>query len=93
MDTLMKERIFGIPWVILALLGALLALIYAFIPVEGAADGTRWLRLRWGHTVAWALLGLAAFIRAKVTSVPIEVAAPVAALGGLVYVALMLLTA
>jgi hypothetical protein len=48
--------------------------------------------LRWFHTVAWLLLGLAAFVRSKVAPVPIDAAAPLAATGGLVYVVLMLMT-
>jgi hypothetical protein len=90
MESLFSERIYGIPWVALAAAAVLLALAYAVIPGSVDADGWRWIVMRWFHTVAWAFFALAAIARAKVTPAPIEVAAPLAATGGLAYVALML---
>jgi hypothetical protein len=92
MSSLLAERIYGVPWVALAGAALLLALVYAAVPGGVGADGWRWLVLRWFHTVAWLLLGLAAFVRSKVAPVPIDAAAPLAATGGLAYVVLMLTT-
>jgi peptidoglycan/LPS O-acetylase OafA/YrhL len=90
MESLFAERIYGIPWVALAVVAVLLALAYAVVPGGVDADGWRWIVLRWFHTVAWVFFALAAIARAKVTPAPIEVAAPLAATGGLAYVVLML---
>ena len=86
------ERIYGIPWLVLAVAGLGVAVFYAFVPVRVEAEAARWLLLRWGHTVAWIFLALSALARAKVTAAPVEVAMPLAGTGGLVYVALMVTT-
>jgi hypothetical protein len=90
MSDIFSERIYGVPWVALAAIGAAVALVYAVLPGGLGADGWRWFVLRWFHTVAWVFLGLAAFVRSKISAVPIEAAAPLAATGGLAYVVLML---
>ncbi|HWA51153.1 MAG TPA: hypothetical protein VG742_22990 [Dongiaceae bacterium] len=92
MDDIFSERVYGVPWVALAGLAGLIAVAYAVLPAAAGADGLRWLVLRWFHTIAWALFGLAALVRARIGNVPVEAAAVLAATGGLVYVALMLTT-
>ena len=88
----LAERVFGIPWLVLAIAAVGVAVFYAFVPVAGVEEGARWIILRWGHTTAWIFLALAAVTRAKVTAAPVEYTAPLAATGGLVYVVLMLTT-
>jgi peptidoglycan/LPS O-acetylase OafA/YrhL len=90
MSSFFTERIYGVPWVALASAATAIAIGYAVLPGGAGADGWRWFVLRWFHTVAWVFLGLAAFIRSKVSGAPIEAAAPLAATGGLAYVVLML---
>ena len=92
MHRLFAERIYGIPWLALAGVGLALAVFYAVAGDGAGSDGLSWWLLRWGHTVAWAFLGAAAFARSKVTALPVEATAPLAATGGLVYVALMVAT-
>ncbi len=92
MSGLFEEKLFGIPWAVLALAGVVLAVSAAFLSDGGAAEGGMWWLLRWGRSAAWLLLAGAALIRAKVTSTPLEMAAPLAGLGGLIYGAVMLAT-
>lgn len=86
------ERIFGIPWLALAVAAVLIAVAYAVLPAAADADGARWIVLRWFHTIAWVLLALAALVRSKIVDVPVEAGAVLAATGGLAYVVLMLTT-
>jgi hypothetical protein len=86
---LFAERIAGIPWVVLAGVALAIALVYAVLPAGDGADGARFIILRWGHSVAWSFFAAAALARAKIANTPMEWAAPLAATGGLVYVALM----
>ncbi len=92
MRDLFSERVYGVPWLALAAAAALIAVVYAVLPAAANAEGLRWFVLRWFHTVAWVLLGLAALTRSNVVGVPVEMAAPLAATGGLVYVVFMLTT-
>ena len=92
MNDLFAERIYGIPWLALAIAAVGVAVFYAFVPVAGVEEGARWMILRWGHSIAWVFLAAAAAIRAKVTTMPVEFTAPVAATGGLIYVVLMVVT-
>jgi hypothetical protein len=77
---------------VLALAAGILAIAYAVMPGALDADGWRWVVLRWFHTVAWVFLGLAALVRARITGLPLEAVAPLAATAGLAYVAVMLAT-
>jgi peptidoglycan/LPS O-acetylase OafA/YrhL len=88
-NNLFAERIGGIPWIVLAALALAVAIVYAVLPVGESADGARWIILRWSHPVAWVFFAAAAFARARITSLPMEWAAPLAATGGLVYVVFM----
>jgi hypothetical protein len=92
MRDLFAERVFGIPWLVLAGAAAVVAVVYVFVPVDTDASGLHWFVLRWFHTIAWVFLALAAVVRSKVTSTPVEFAAPLAATGGLIYVIFMLTT-
>jgi hypothetical protein len=86
---LFAERIGGIPWVVIAGAALALALVYAVVAGGDGADGARFIILRWGHTVAWLFFAAAATARARVTSAPMEWAAPLGATGGLIYIAFM----
>jgi peptidoglycan/LPS O-acetylase OafA/YrhL len=88
----LAERIYGVPWLLLALVAAAIAVSYAFVPLAAGETGVRWFVLRWFHTIAWIFLGLSALVRSKVTGIPVEGAAPLGATGGLIYVVLMLMT-
>jgi hypothetical protein len=88
----LAERVFGIPWLMLAGAAAVVAAVYIFVPVETDANGLHWFVLRWFHTIAWVFLALAALARSKVTVTPVEFAAPLGATGGLIYVIFMLTT-
>ena len=92
MTDLFAERVFGIPWLALAAAAVLVAAVYVFVQIGTDASGLHWFVLRWFHTVAWVFLALAALARSKVTSTPVEFAAPLGATGGLVYVVFMLTT-
>jgi hypothetical protein len=92
MPDLFSERIYGVPWLALGAGAALIAVVYAVLPAAANAEGLHWFVLRWFHTLAWTLLALAALTRSKVAGVPVDMAAPLAATGGLVYVVLMLTT-
>jgi peptidoglycan/LPS O-acetylase OafA/YrhL len=86
------ERVFGIPWLVLAGAAAVVAAVYIFVPIGTDVTGLRWFVLRWFHTIAWLFLALAALARSKVTGTPVEFAAPLGATGGLIYVIFMLTT-
>jgi hypothetical protein len=83
------ERIGGIPWIIIAVAAAVIAVVYAVLPSAEGADGARWIILRWSHTVAWLFFSAAALARARIANTPIEWAAPLGATGGLVYLVFM----
>lgn len=92
MNDLLAERIYGVPWVLVALAAVGVAIVYAFVPAGAGEIGLRWFILRWFHTIAWLFLALAALVRAKVAGIPIDGAAPLGATGALFYVVLMLTT-
>ena len=92
MNDLFAERIAGIPWVVVALAAALVAVVYAVVPAGEAATGATFIIVRWAHTVAWLFFAAAALARARVVNVPLEWAAPLAATGGLVYIVFMITT-
>lgn len=85
-------RIYGVPWLVLAGVAAIIALAYVVLPAAVPGDGLRWFVLRWFHTIAWTFLALAALVRSKAAAAPVELTAPLAAAGGLVYVTFMLTT-
>lgn len=90
MHDLFAERIYGVPWLVLAAGAAVLAIVYIVVPAGAGAPGLHWFVLRWFHSIAWTFLALAAFVRARVSDTPLEWAAPLGATGGLVYVAFMI---
>jgi peptidoglycan/LPS O-acetylase OafA/YrhL len=89
MNDLFAERVAGIPWVVLAGVALVVALVYAVLPAGEGAEGAAWVIIRWSHTVAWLFFAAAALARSRVTSAPMEWAAPLAATGGLVYIVFM----
>ena len=89
MNDLFKERLGGIPWVVIAAAALVIAVVYAALPAGEGTEGARWIILRWGHTAAWLFFAAAAAARARLGNVPMEWAAPLAATGGLIYVVFM----
>lgn len=77
-------------WSVIAAAALLVAIAYAFVPIGAGSEGSRWLILRWGHSVAWVFFAAAAAARARFASLPIEWAFPLAGTGGLVYVVYMI---
>ena len=86
---LLAERFAGIPWALVAVGAVGVALAYALLPSAEGAEGARWIILRWGHSVAWLFFAAAAAARARVAGAPMEWTVPLAATGGLVYLAYM----
>lgn len=84
-----EERIYGIPWSILAVFALAVAVVYAVVDMGAGTNGLRWLLVRWGHPGAWVLLGLAALAMTKLTPLPAGWAGPIAAAGGAVYLAFL----
>ena len=85
------ERIGGLPWVVLAGVALVLAIVFAFVPAGDGTEGARWFILRWARPIAFLFLGAAALARSKATFAPLEWAAPLGATGGLIYVAYMVM--
>ena len=85
MPGLFEERVFGVPWSVLAAIGFAVAIAYAIIDTSRGTSGLTWVVLRWFHPACWLLLCLAALAMSRVTPLPATWAGPVAALGGLCY--------
>jgi hypothetical protein len=92
MEQLLAERIFGIPWVVLALLALAVAVVFVVVDTSAGTNGLRWLATRWLHSLCWLLLGLAALAMARVTPLPAGWAVPLAAGGGVAYLVFLLAT-
>ncbi len=86
MARLFAERLFGVPWIVLAAIALAVAVVYLFIQTTGTVTGWRWLVLRWGHSLCWLLLAMAALAKAAI-GVPGPLAVPLAIAGGAVYAA------
>lgn len=87
MSGLFEEKIFGIPWTVVAVAAFALAVATGVLSSADGAEGPLWWLLRWGRSIAWLLLGASALTRSRVTDTPLETAAPLAAFGGLIYCA------
>ena len=85
MTRLFAERIWGVPWSVLALLALAIAVIYVVIDTAGDAAGLRWWVLRWFHSLCWLLLALAALAMARITPLPPQWANSLAVAGGAAY--------
>jgi len=86
METLLAERIFGVPFVALAAIALAVAVIFAVVEINTAgSDGIRWLILRWFHSLCWVLLTIAAVLRGKLVPGGEAFAAPAAVGAGVVY--------
>lgn len=86
MDRLFAERLFGVPWIVLAAIALIVAVVYLFMQTTGTATGWRWVMLRWGHSLCWLLLAAAALAKAGL-GVPGAMAVPLGIAGGVVYAA------
>lgn len=84
-ENLLAERLFGIPYALLAVVALTLAIIFAFVVTTGAATGWRWFVLRWFHSLCWGLLCVAALLKTKAMPLPDSAAGPVAVGGGIAY--------
>lgn len=63
---ILGETFLGIPFVFWGVGCLIVAGIFAVAwprKKVGSANGTRYLILRWGHSLVWVLLGLSCFIR------------------------------
>ena len=85
MNGLFSETIFGIPWVVVALIALAVAIAFVVIDTGAGADGWRWIVLRWFHPLCWLFLASAAAAKSKATALPVDWATPLAAAGGLFY--------
>jgi hypothetical protein len=75
------EMIFGIRYVVLALLGLLLGVVFRFVDTFGAAHGAKWIIMQRAYSPCWRALGLAAAVKSLVTPLPQNWAIPLAGLG------------
>ena len=89
MDRLLAERIWGIPWSVLALAAVGVMTLYLVLDASHGATGVNWFILRWFHSLCWLLLALAALAMAKITPIRSEWATPLAVAGGVTYAVFM----
>jgi hypothetical protein len=89
MDRLLAERLWGIPWSVLALVALGMMVVYLVLDTSHGASGVNWFILRWFHSLCWLLLALAALAMAKITPIPSGWASSLAAAGGLTYAVFM----
>lgn len=87
MNTLFAHKIWGIPWLVLAALALVVAVVYLAWDLSGDKTGWQWFVARWFHALCWLLLALAALARTRLTPIPAHAAGPLAMAGGLVYLA------
>ena len=85
MDRLLAERIWGIPWSILALAALAVAVVYLVLDTSGQSTGANWVVLRWFHPLCWLLLALAALAMSQLTPLSPGWARPLAIAGGAIY--------
>lgn len=85
MDRLLEERIWGIPWSVLALVALAIMAIYLLLDASHGATGVTWIIVRWFHSLCWLLLALGALAMTKITPIPMDWARPLAISGGVVY--------
>ncbi|WP_137151683.1 hypothetical protein [Devosia sp. FKR38] len=85
MTRLFAERLWGVPWSVLAVLALVIAAIYVVVDTSGGAVGLRWWVLRWLHSLCWLLLALAALAMARITPLPPHWANGLALAGGVAY--------
>ena len=85
MDRLFVERIWGLPWSVLALVALGVMAVYLVLDTSNGATGVAWIVLRWFHSLCWLLLALAAVAMARITPIPLDWAKPLGIAGGLTY--------
>jgi hypothetical protein len=90
MDRLLAEKLWGIPWSVLALIALGVMVVYLVLDTSHGATGVSWFIMRWFHSLCWLLLALAALAMAKITPLPPEWAGPMAVAAGLTYAVFML---
>lgn len=91
-DRFFEERIFGVPWSVLAVFALAVAAVYLVVDMGAGATGLRWLLVRWGHPLAWVMLALAALAMTRLTPLPAAWAGPIGAAGGVAYLAFLAAT-
>jgi peptidoglycan/LPS O-acetylase OafA/YrhL len=89
MDRLLAERLWGIPWTVLATVALAVMAVYLVLDTSHNATGFSWFVMRWFHSLCWLLLALAALAKAKVTPIPVDWASPIAIAGGITYAVFM----
>jgi hypothetical protein len=80
-----SQTILGVPWLVLASLALVVAVVYVVIDTGAGASGLAWVVLRWFHPLCWLFLASAALARAKVTPLPVDWAGTLAGIGGGLY--------
>ncbi len=85
MGNLFSEKIWGIPWSLLALAALVVAMAYTIIDTSHGTTGFTFLVLRWFHSLCWLFLALAALAMARITPLPQLWAGPLAVAGGITY--------
>lgn len=88
----MEANLFGVPLLLWGTLSLVLAIVWCFVwPKDKAAavGRTRYAILRWGHTLVWLFLALAAFLTALDIVGGASTARLVAFLGLITYLAFM----
>jgi hypothetical protein len=84
-ENILAERLFGIPYALLAAVALIIAVVFVFVVTTGTAIGWRWFVLRWFHSLCWVLLASAALLKTKALPLPDAAAGPVAVAGGIAY--------
>lgn len=83
------ETIWGVPWIIVAGGALFLSIVFLFVGPAGDVVSLRGAVIRFGHSACWLLLALAALAMARVTPLPHHFAQPLAAAGGIAYLAFL----
>jgi hypothetical protein len=86
MEWLVAERIYGIPWIVLALVALAVAVVFAVVDLSAGATGLRYVVVRYFHSLVWLLLAIAALAVSRVTPLPAEWAGLIGAAGGVAYI-------
>jgi len=85
MDRLLAERLWGVPWSVLALVALAVMVVYLVLDTSNGATGPSWIVLRWFHSLCWMFLASAALAMAKISPIPLDWAKPLGIAGAVTY--------